>query len=1130
MHALLLTLSLLAGENETMVTLRGIVKDAAGKPVAGALVLAPYRTPQEDRSRQAETNDQGEFKLSGVTVAGDMVSLVAYKSGHALGQAMVDLAEKREKPVEIALAAAEPVTLTIVDPQGKPLAGAEIPPPNYEPPQLMRLGKVWSERLTRKTDGNGQVTIDYLPATPSLIVAVRTMENGEQNFQITNQPSDKTIQIRPAGRLEGRVLAADSEAASHLPVSVNTSFGAPNDGSGYGGTTTDAEGRFVIEHLAEGDARVTVQVDRSRPFRVAGELKPTKVVAGKTSTVEIPLVKAARVTGKVVEQGTQKPIAGVKLFLSNRVESDQVVTDAKGAFAVYFGPGSIYGNINETPEGYFNSSFLLNIGGEIGPDTKELALKTIELPRSIQREVIVVDEHGKPAPDAWVDATWVQRHDRYTTLATRSAKTDENGKCKLELLPETAEVYVRASTNERAGDFVASTVGPSAEIRLTVDSKNSAILAGRVVDQAGKPIPRAAVRIQSGEYRHFPRGYKGDFGTTWTLSTDEQGRFQSPHPLPRNLPLPKTLSSFRPDSGYMIAVEASGKLPSQTRFPLGDGESPVQMPDIVLEESKRIVGRVVDSEGKPLEGVEVRAEGRDQFRTASVRSAADGRFELAGIHPQARFFFARHPDYRFTGIPIAGGELTITILRRDAQPQPLAAMKVPTEEVRARLRKLLVPVYEKHGAMLHPAQRSRILELLARHDPEYVLSELPKVEDAHYRAELLIKLGQLDDAEAAAAANKTPFWRAHLLLQASRANANAGRRRELLAEALIQAKGVIEPDRRLGLVCNVAEELFDLGDKEAASRLVKDNLKEIESLEAGFYRGYLAETVALFDVDKALKLCEGATDEFERDRHPGNIAHELAAIDPPRAEAILKTISQQGLYRFAPRVAYRMATEDLPRARRIVDMIPPDYPSQRQHALGLVALAICGKDPDAAKNLLKRAFDEIDNENAARRHDRRTLIPSSMALVHLSETIDPAATREYLWRTIALVPVTADSPDSWSRQQFRQFEAKAAILLMRYGLHPELAAELCQPLFALEDIKSHDPNFTAAFYAMAMADADRSAKWLEDYIAKTKGDELKYIPQPWELMGEALGSDDKGFWDSLHERVLHLWMVDKEDF
>ena len=1129
MHALLLTLSLLAAEGETTVTLRGIVKDAGGKPVAGALVLAPYRTPQEDRTRQTETNDRGEFTLASVTVASDAVMLLAYKSGHALGQSLLDSAEKREKPVEIALTAAEPVTLTILDPQGKPVAGAEIPPPNYERPQLMRLGKVWSERLTRKTEGNGRVTIDYLPATPSLIVAVVTMEHGEQNFQITNQPNDKTIQLRPVGRLEGRVLAADSEAASHLKIGVNTLFGALNDGSGYGEATTDAEGRFVIEHLAEGDARVTVQVDRSRPFRLAGELKPTKVVAGKTSTVEIPLVKAARVTGKVVEEKTKKPIAGVKLFLSNRVESDQLVTDEQGTFAVYFGPGSIYGSINETPDGYFNSSFLLNIGGEIGPDTKELTLKTVELPRSIQREVVVVDEQGKPAADAWVDATWVQRHDRYTTLATRSAKTNENGKCKLELLPETAEIYVRASTKERAGDFVASTVGPLAEIRLTVDSKNSAILAGCVVDQAGKPIPLAAVLIQSGEYRHIPRGYKGDFGTTWMVSTDEQGRFQSPHPLPRNLPLPKTLSSFRPDSGYMITVEATGKLPSQTRFPLGAGESPLQMPDIVLKEAKRIVGRVVDREGKPLEGVELRAEGRDQYRTASVRSAAGGRFELAGIHPQARFFFARHADYRFTGMPIAGGELTVTLQRRDERSEPLAAVKLPAAEVRARVRKVLVPVYEKHGALLHPAQRSRILEILTRHDPEYVLGELPKVEDPHYRAELLLKLGHLDDAEAAAAANKTPFWRSHLLLQVSRAHANAARRRELLAEALVQAKGVIEPDRRLGLVCNVAEELFDVGDKEAASRLVQDNLKEIESLEAGFYRGYIAETVALFDVDKALKLCEGATDEFERDRHPGNIAHELAAIDPAQAEAILKTISSQGLYRYAPRVAYRMATEDLPRARRIVDMIPPDYPSQRQHALGLVALAIHRKDPDAAKNLLLQAFDELDGEKAAR-HDRRSLIPSSLALVHLSETIDPAATREYLWRTIALVPVAAESPDSWSRQQLRQFEAKAAILLLRYGLHPELATELSQPLFALDDIKSHDPNHTAAFYAMAMADADRSAKWLEEYIARTKGDELKYIPQPWELMGEALAGDDKEFWDSLHEHVLHMWVVDKEDF
>jgi protocatechuate 3,4-dioxygenase beta subunit len=1129
MHALLLSLSLLGSQDEATVTLRGTVKDAAGNPVAGALVLAPYRTPREDRSRQTETNDRGEFTLSSVTVASDAVMLLAYQPGHALGQSLLDSAEKREKPVEIALAAAEPMTLTILDPQGKPVAGAEVPAPDYEQGGTWRAPSDWIERLTRKADASGQVTIDYLPAKSAFIASVRTEHYGIQRRQVTTDPADRTIRLRPVGRLEGRVLATDPKVVAGLAIEVCCAAGALSDGSGYAALKTDAEGRFVIEHLAEGDARIAVQVDRSRPFRLAGELKLTKVVAGTTAAVEIPLVKAARVMGKVVEQGTQKPIAGVKLYLSNRVESEQVVSDAEGTFVVYFGPGSIDGNIGETPEGYFNSSFLLNVGGEIGEGTKELALKTVELARSIQRPVVVVDEQGQPAADAWVDATWVFRHDRYTTIATRSGKTDEEGKCKLELLPETAEIYLRASTKERAGDLVASTVGEPTEIRLTVVPENSAILAGRVVDQAGQPIAKAFVRIQSGEYRHIPRGYKGDFGTLWTVSTDEQGRFQTPHPVPRDLTPPKNLSSFRPDSGYLITVEASGKLASTTRFRLGEGASPVQMPDILLEEAKRIVGRVVDAEGKPIEGVEVRAQGRDQYRAASVKSAADGRFELAGIHPQARFFFARHADYRFTGLLIGGGELTVTVHRRDERSQPLAAVKLPAEEVRARLRKVLVPVYEKHGAKLHPAQRSRILELLARHDPEYVLGELPKVEDPHLRAELLVKLGQLDDAQAAATTNKSPYWRAYSLLEVSRANANLVRRRELLAEVLVQAKGVIEPDRRLGLVCNVAEELFDLGDKPAANRLVDDHLKEIEALEAGFYRGCLAETVALFDVDKALKLCEGATDEFERDRHPGNIAHELAAIDPARAEAILKTISSQGLYRYAPRVAYRMATEDLPRARRIVEMIPPGYPAQRQHALGLVALSISGNDPEAARTLLKQAFDELDGEDAVR-HQPAAMVPSSIALVALSETIDPAATREYVWRTIALFPAAPDSPDSWSRQQFRQHEAKIIILLTRYGLLPEAATELAAPLFALDDIKSHDPNTTAAFFAMALADADRSAKWLEDYIARTKGDELKYIPQPWELMGEALVGDNKEFWDALHERVLHLWVVDKEDF
>lgn len=1126
MHALLLTLSLLAAEGETTVNLRGIVKDAAGKPVAGALVLAPYRAELADRSRQTETNEQGEFTLSGVTVVSDYARLLAYKPGHALGGVFLD-SESRARPVEIKLALAEPVTLTILDPQDKPVAGAEVPAPDEHQVGAWRAPTDWTKELTRTADADGRVTIDYLPADSPFYVSVAAKGYGIQRRQVTTEPTSRTIRLRPAGRLEGKLIAADAMAAANVPIVVFSSSGSPGDGSGYAEIKTDADGRFVIEHLAEGEARLSIQVDRSRPFRTSGESK-VKVVAGQTAKLDIPLVRAARVTGKVVEQGTQKPIEGVKLFLSNRIESEQVVTDADGSFAVYFGPGSVYGNIGEAPRGYFSSPFFLNIGGEIGPETKELALKTIELSPSLEREVTVVDEEGKAAADAWVDAAWMIRQDRYTTIATRSAKTDARGKCQLELLPETAEIYVRASTNERAGDTVTTTVGAASEIRITVTPDKAAVFAGRVVDQAGKPVAKAFVQIQSGDYRAIPRGYKGDFGTQWMVSTDDQGRFQSPHSLPRNLPPPPSLTSFRSDSGYTITVKAPGKLESRVRFPLGEGKSPVQMPDIVLEEAKRVVGRVISDDGRPIEGVELRAEGQDPSRPASTRSAADGAFELAGVHPRAQFFFARHGDFRFTGMPISASELTVIMERRDAKGTPLEPSRPTAEAQRNALRKVLVPVYENHGAKLHPAQRFRILELLVRHDPEYVLGELPNVDNPYYRAQLLIGLGQLEDAEAAAVVSKNAWYRAYGLLLVSRAHGNRLRRRELLAEVLLHAKGVIEPDRRLSLAMNVAEELFDLGDAQAAKRLVDEHLKEIEALEAGFYRGYLAETVALFDVDKALKLCEGATDEYERDRHPGNIAHELAAIDPARAEAILKTLSRQGLYRYVPRVVYRMAAEDLPRAKRIAEMIPQGYPDQRQHAQGLIALAIAGKDPAEARRLLRQAFDALDGHSS--QNQSRALIASSLALVHLSETVDPAATREHLWRTIALFPAAPESPDVWARQQHRQTEAKAAILLLRYGLYPEVARELVEPLFAVEDSKSHDPNLTAAFYAMALTDAERSALWLEKYISRTKEDELKYIPQPWELMAEAVGSDNKEFWDSLHERVLHLWVVDKEDF
>src|SRR5690606_36738375 len=75
--------------------------------------------------------------------------------------------------------------------------------------------------------------------------------------------------------------------------------------------------------------------------------------------------------------------------------------------------------------------------------------------------------------------------------------------------------------------------------------------------------------------------------------------------------------------------------------------------------------------------------------------------------------------------------------------------------------------------------------------------------------------------------------------------------------------------------------------------------------------------------------------------------------------------------------------------------------------------------------------------------------PVAMTLLGYAETVDPARTREYFWRTLALHPGPALetwSPDEALRQKHTN-TAQLVLLLALYGQYPDVQAELIDPVF-----------------------------------------------------------------------------------
>jgi tetratricopeptide (TPR) repeat protein len=564
---------------------------------------------------------------------------------------------------------------------------------------------------------------------------------------------------------------------------------------------------------------------------------------------------------------------------------------------------------------------------------------------------------------------------------------------------------------------------------------------------------------------------------------------------------------------------------------------------------RSVAGQVVDRAGKPLAGVHVAAHAADPRTAGAVRTNDDGRFTLEGIHPEAGFVLLSKPEYRQAAAPIAGKTEALRVVLSRTDEAPTASSQVKTvrrssSETRELMRKLLLPVYERVHETKEPNLdyfRREALMLLARHDPDFVREHVDEVKAAQYRADVLLALGEIDDALAVAETVQDGYSRTSAYLNAADRTTDPERSREILSQALVHARTVEDPAHRAVLLGGVAKRLLDAGHREAARRVLDDGNKIARELAttqwSGFARGNFAETLALVDPTAARELVKDL-DESEHGRHHGNIAHRLAATNPEQAEEFLVAIRQdRSISPYGVRVCYRMAPVDLERARRIAAKLA--QPEHRAHALGVMALAMADKDPDTARELLRDAFEQFTGRPTADTTYPRNLFSVAVTLVHVSERVDPASTGDYLARAIALHP----GPGLWfptfsaerRRQEHDEQTANLVMLLASYGVYPDETKYLADPIFVhARDLGGSSDQrdwYRAAsiLTAMALADPERAIAWFHEFYPRIAGEDLRLIPQPWMTLATAIGGDDESLWSHITHDVFHLWAVDKED-
>jgi hypothetical protein len=631
--------------------------------------------------------------------------------------------------------------------------------------------------------------------------------------------------------------------------------------------------------------------------------------------------------------------------------------------------------------------------------------------------------------------------------------------------------------------------------------------------------------------------------STIVLRTGADGGFCTSLPLPLG-------------DEYVVDATTPGRLPVRTEaqtLTVGDRN----VPDIVLPGIRTVTGQVIDRQGQPVAGVRVLQSGDGPLRTEAMTDN-DGQFRLPGVIEGPAFVFASKDGFRFDvqTIEFKPAPIKLTLTHNDepaarfykALDSPLAV-----EEEKALARRLFLPYAERVLARGSLAQKYRVVADAVHIDPAAVQEKLDTIKfiDPDYlsitRTCLVEALASdsLDEALAQAEVCTSADTRANCYLQICdvQPDLDKSRVRELIDQALSNARAVKSPEERLGFYGRIADKLIDLGEKERARKLVGEAEElagpTVKGNKGGFSLGTVAEALARFDLPAALKMLDDLAQQVRKSdksdrtyvfvRFYGTIARKLAADAPADAERLLEKIralEPANAAHYAVAVCSKMAPKDLARARRIAEMMFRAGSSElKPYALGLIAQKLAATDGAGAVELLETAYNELDH--LAERGRTSNIYGNAMiasGLLPIVEQVAPQRLPEFLARTLSLREPWLDSGNGVYRA-----DEIAALTMMIARYDRDLAASLLRPqieqLGAYRGLTAQDFVSYRVFAALATIDpgqaVERVEKMPDDPAPGLESNSPKNTARTY--VARMLAAHDKERLRYIYESFLYLW-------
>lgn len=475
---------------------------------------------------------------------------------------------RQEEPAKlhaIELEPARPRGVTLVDASGRALPG-------------VRVGTLPQEI----SDAEGRVT---LPEGKDRTEAILILD--PRFLGAVELPADGRVVLQPA---KGVVFQVRDPRNQPVPGALVRLLGEHAIGF------TDGQGRLAVESLnPSGQLPVAVEGPSGEWTNVIARVGPER------ETLTVTLLPAETVAGRVVDAVTLGPVAGAEVGGDSGCSSVQTAAD--GTFRLSLPRENR--NLSVIATGYNMSTKRVDAGQD------DL---TLPLLREGELAGVVVDESGKPVAGAQL--TCKTASPWYSDLCRPEVVSGKDGSFRLPALLGGFDYTVSASL---AGYTPASTTAQvpglgetAAPLRLTL--LRGSELIGRVVDERGRPVPGAELKL----------GFL-DLPNSWLeplrAKTTKEGRF-----------------SFQPLTAddYVLSLRSSGFSSAEFRLDIVAGVSPLDLGEVVLSPAVALEGRVVDPQGRPVAGAEVAAEwqkgkGPKVFPSSSTVARADGRFRLQDL-------------------------------------------------------------------------------------------------------------------------------------------------------------------------------------------------------------------------------------------------------------------------------------------------------------------------------------------------------------------------------------------------------------------------------------------------------------------------------------------------------------------